>query len=53
MNPSGSDIEGYRGDASCPCGRDIPDGDYRLISIVRNFAFVFCKDCVNKGLHLY
>ena len=45
-------LEGNRGDANCPCGKDIPDGEYRLISIVRNFAVEFCRDCVNKGIHL-
>jgi hypothetical protein len=49
---STKDIEGNRGDAFCPCGKDIPDGEFRLISIVRNFAFEFCRECVTKGLHL-
>ncbi len=52
MQSSKINFEGYRGEASCPCGKDILDGEYRLISIVRNFASEFCRECVNKGLHL-
>ena len=52
MQSSKLNLEGYLGKASCPCGKDIADGEFRLITIMRNFASEFCRECVDKGLHL-